>query len=595
MSTESTQTICESILIAANRASDKVAVQYKSQGQWIQKNWQSYIQDIKFFSNYLKSEGIQKGSTIAIISQSRYEWAVTDLASLANGSIVVPIYVNSTPEDIQFILENCGAEMLILENRNIYQSLQKIYKENPTIKKVVSFEKIVDAPHVPSFQKALEMGSHFPENDLNNFSFTLSQVKATDIASILYTSGTTGQPKGVVLTHEQIMSEVTEAFPLCGANADDIALSFLPYAHVLGRIEIWGHIYIGYTLAFAEGMEQLKQNLSDIRPTFLMAVPRIFEKIHTTILSQTQSNPLKHRLFEWALNVGIKTSKKRLSQRSLTLSELAELEIAKKLVLSKITNLFGGRLRFAISGGAPLSFEVALFFHACDILILEGYGLTETTAAICVNTPFNYKFGSVGRPIGDVQIKIADDGEILVKSKKVMKEYFKNPAATQEAFTDGWYKTGDIGEILSGGALKITDRKKDLIKTAGGKYVAPQKLEALIKKHPLIGYAHIHGDQKKYVIAILALDKIHLEKWAQEKNLAHLSVSELSQHPILIDTVRGLVAEVNTHLASYESIKKFYVAPTEFTVESGELTPSLKLKKKFLDSKFKKEIDHLYI
>lgn len=587
-------TICSSILSAPFRQSEQPAVQYKSQGQWISKTWSVYLSEIRLLASFLKQEGLKKKSVVAILSNSRYEWAVTDFAVLATGAIVVPIYTNSTSEDIEFILNNCEAEFLFVENRNVYQDFQKIAQRCTHIRKIISFEKIVDASQVPSFQKALELGKSFLDQNNEHFEESLSQITASDTASILYTSGTTGQPKGVVLTHEQIISEVSEAFTLCGATPEDITLSFLPYAHVLGRIEIWGHMYIGYTVAFAESIELLKQNLSDIRPTFLMAVPRIFEKVHTTILNQTQSNPLKNKLFKWALQVGLKTSQKKLSHRALTLQELAELELAKKLVLSKITEIFGGRLRFAISGGAPLSLDVALFFHACDILILEGYGLTETTAAICVNTPFNYKFGSVGRPIGDVQLKLAPDGEVLVKSKKVMKEYFKNPEATKNSFEDGWYKTGDIGEFLIGGDLKITDRKKDLIKTAGGKYVAPQKLEALVKKHPLIAFAHIHGDQKKYVVAILALEKAQLEKWAQEKNLSHLSFVDLTKHALLQDAIRGLVAEVNTHLASYESIKKFIIAPHEFTVESGDLTPSLKLKKKHLDVKFKNEIEQLY-
>lgn len=594
MSQTNIATICSSILSAPFRQSEQPAVQYKSQGQWISKTWSVYLNEIRLLASFLKQEGLKKKTVVAILSNSRYEWAVTDFAVLGTGAIVVPIYTNSTPEDIEFILNNCEAEFLFVENRNVYQDFQKIALRCTHVKKIISFEKIVDAAQVPSFQKALEFGKIFLDQNSEHFEKSLSETKASDTATILYTSGTTGQPKGVVLTHEQIISEVSEAFTLCGATPEDITLSFLPYAHVLGRIEIWGHMYIGYTVAFAESIELLKQNLGDIRPTFLMAVPRIFEKVHTTILNQTQSNPLKNKMFKWALQVGLKTSQKKLSHRALTIQELAELELAKRLVLSKITEIFGGRLRFAISGGAPLALDVALFFHACDILILEGYGLTETTAAICVNTPFNYKFGSVGRPIGDVQLKLAPDGEVLVKSKKVMKEYFKNPEATKNSFEDGWYKTGDIGEFLIGGDLKITDRKKDLIKTAGGKYVAPQKLEALVKKHPLIAFAHIHGDQKKYVVAILALEKAQLEKWAQEKNLSHLSFVDLTKHALLQDAIRGLVAEVNTHLASYESIKKFIIAPHEFTVESGDLTPSLKLKKKHLDVKFKNEIEQLY-
>ena len=264
------------------------------------------------------------------------------------------------------------------------------------------------------------------------------------------------------------------------------------------------------------------------------------------------------------------------------------------MVLSKVKEAFGGRLRFAISGGAPLAREIALFFHACDVLILEGYGLTETTAAVCVNTPYDYRFCSVGKPIGDVKLKIASDGEILVKSKKVMPAYYENPTATAEALEDGWFHTGDIGEIMDSGDLKITDRKKDLIKTAGGKYVAPQRLENLLKTHGMISNVLIHGDQKKYIVALLTLDKNQLLNFAKERNIQYPDFASLTQHPQVLATVRKLVAQTNSQLASFETIKRFTVLPEDFTVEAGELTPSLKVKRKLLDKKFKPQLEALY-
>jgi long-chain acyl-CoA synthetase len=263
-------------------------------------------------------------------------------------------------------------------------------------------------------------------------------------------------------------------------------------------------------------------------------------------------------------------------------------------VLGKVKEAFGGRLRFAVSGGAPISSDIAIFFHSCGILILEGYGLTETTAAIAANTPFNYHFGSVGRPIGDVQIKIAEDGEILVKSKKVMREYLNDPESTEKAFTNGWFHTGDIGEILASGDLRITDRKKDLIKTAGGKYISPQKLENLLKELNLVSNTLIHGDQRKYVVALLTLDPVALKNFATEKNIVYKDLAELSQHPQVLQAVRAGVAETNAKLAHFETIKRFSVLPHDFTVEAGELTPSLKVKRKVLDLKYRKQIDALY-
>ncbi|MCB0386331.1 MAG: AMP-binding protein, partial [Bdellovibrionales bacterium] len=286
----------------------------------------------------------------------------------------------------------------------------------------------------------------------------------------------------------------------------DSSLTFLPYAHILGRVEGWGALYAGFTLSFAEDLEKLRKNLQEIRPTILIGVPRVFEKIYNGIRTQVEAHPLRHRLFNWAVSTGKRVSSSRLHREPLASLDLAQFVAAKKLIFGPLKDKLGGRLRFALSGGAPLSREIAEFFHAADILLLEGYGLTETTAAVTVNTPFAYCFGSVGRPFGDVEIKIAEDGEVLVKSQKVMTEYYNNPEATKAAFTDeGFFCTGDIGELNAEGFLRITDRKKDLIKTAGGKYVAPQKLENLLKLNKYISQVLIHGDRRKYIVALVTL------------------------------------------------------------------------------------------
>jgi long-chain acyl-CoA synthetase len=347
-------------------------------------------------------------------------------------------------------------------------------------------------------------------------------------------------------------------------------------------------------LAFAESIEKIRNNLVEIQPTFMISVPRIFEKIYSAVWAQIQTQPLRLKLFEWALSVGKKVGEYKMSGQVLPLDLFLKYELAQKLVLHKITDAFGGRLRFAISGGAAISKDIALFFHSAGVLILEGYGLTESTAAITVNTPFNYRFGSVGRPIGEAKIKIAEDGEILILSNKIMKEYYKNPEANLEAFTDGWYHTGDIGEVLPSGDIKITDRKKDLIKTAGGKYVAPQRVEGLLMLNPYISHALIHGDQKKYIIALLTLDRPSVQKLAKEKNISFSSWEDLIKTAFVSEIGRKAVADANADLASFESIKKFLILPDEFTVETGELTPSLKVKRKALDNKFKPQIESLY-
>lgn len=586
-------TLGSCILAMSSRDPQRPALQTKIKGEWKNTSWPEYYQEIESIGAGLLSLGAKAGDRVAIMSNTRAEWCVADFAILGIKAITVPVYQNNTAEDVEFVLNNCEAKFFIIEGKAANKVWQQIKSRCPSVKKVFVLDPVADSGATP-WSELMALGQEQLREKPDCYRDLCATLKVSDTATILYTSGTTGQPKGVVITHEQAISEVGEAFPLCGVTPEDVSLSFLPYAHILGRIEFWGHALIGFTMAFAESIERIRPNLVEVRPTILVSVPRIFEKVYSAIWTQMDTQPLKKRLFRWAVDVGTRVGERKMTRQTIPLDLLAQYELAKKLVLNKITEAFGGRLRFAISGGAPISKDICLFFHASNILILEGYGATETTAAITVNTPFNYRFGSVGRPIGDVQLKIAADGEILVKSKKVMKEYYKNPKATEEVFTDGWFHTGDIGEILDGGDLKITDRKKDLIKTAGGKYVAPQKLEGLLSLHPLLGHVLIHGDQKKYVVALLTLDRQNLEKTAKDHGIAYGDWTELTQNSQVQDMVRKSIAETNSKLASYEAIKKFLILPQEFTVEGGELTASLKVKRKMLDQKFKDKIESLY-
>lgn len=570
------------------------AIKFKKDGQWQELTWSNYYKKITQFGNALLSMGIQPGDRIAIMSNTRYEWAISDLAIIGIQAITVPIYHNSTPEDVEFIINNAEVKILICEGKSTVKTWNLVSQKCLSVKKVICYEKSACDGEIQHWDELVKIGDAYLGKHPREFQSRCETIQPNTIASILYTSGTTGKPKGVVISHTQIISEVAEAFYLFNVGEDDTSLSFLPYAHILGRVELWGHVYTGYTIAFAESIDRLRQNLLEVKPTVIIAVPRIFEKIYSAIWSQVETQKMKLKLFNWALNIGKQVGHLRMTHQSIPLNLLAQFELAKKLVLGKIASAFGGRLRFAISGGAPLAKEIAEFFHAADLLVLEGYGLTETTAAITINTPFNYKFGTVGRPIGDVKIKIAEDGEILIKSNKVMVEYYKNPEATAEVMKDGWFCTGDIGELSPNGELRITDRKKDLIKTAGGKYVAPQRIENLLKLTPMIGHVLIHGDQKKFIVALMTLDRILLEQYAKENQISFQNWTELVDHPQIQDVVRKAVADANSHLASFESIKKYMVLGCEFSVESGELTPSLKVKRKYLDKKFEKEISTLY-
>ncbi|MEK6773694.1 MAG: long-chain fatty acid--CoA ligase [Bdellovibrionota bacterium] len=589
------KTIVDAILDFPNRTSNPIAVQFKKQEQWVVKSWLEYYQNLSQFGAALLHLGLNKGEKVSIMSNTRYEWSVADAGILASGGVVVPVYTNSTSTEVEYILNHSETKILLIENDLGLRVWNQIRSQCPRVEKVIIIEtRSALAEGYVTWNELLDIGSKILETKPNFLTDQARQVSASDAATIVYTSGTTGLPKGVLLTHTQIVSEVSEAFPLCGVSEKDVSLSFLPYAHVLGRVEHWGHQWLGFTMAYAESIDQIRVNLKEIQPTILVAVPRIFEKIYSAIWAQMENQKLKAKAFDWALKAGLAVGELKQTRSQMPLSLLAEFILADRLLLCRVRDAFGGKLKFCISGGAPLSSDVALFFHACGVLILEGYGLTETTAAICVNTPFNYKFGSVGRPIGDVEIKIAEDGEILIKSKKVMKEYYKDPQATSSTLHDGWFATGDIGEILSGGHLKITDRKKDLIKTAGGKYVAPQKLENLLKISPLVSQVLIHGDQKKYIVALITVDRLQVERMAKENSWSFDQWQDLTQKHEVYEAVRRALAETNSKLASFETIKKFLIIPTEFTVEGGELTPSLKIKRKHLDQKYHKEIDSLY-
>lgn len=579
----------------SQRTHPRPAVRFAENGNWKEWTWPKYQSEIFKVSAGLVELGVKPKTRVAICAATRVEWALIDLATLSLHGVTVPIYPSNTAEEIEFIINHSEATVLFLETLAHLKSWKKIAPRCPQVEKVICFEKsATDEPTVMSWADFQELTNAVSQDQISKVESSLSTLQLSEMATLVYTSGTTGVPKAAVLTHEQIMSEITEAFPMCGAREDDTTLTFLPFAHVLGRIEIWAHAYIGYTMGYAQSIDTIRKDLLTVRPTFMMAVPRIFEKIYSSIWAQLEMSPVSRKLFDWALKIGKSVSEKKLHRQNLSLPLILEYELAKKLVLNKVKEAFGGRVRFVVSGGAPINDEISRFFHAAGVLILEGYGLTETTAAICVNTPYNYRFGSVGRPIGDVELKIAADGEILVKSKKVMKEYYKNPEATKESLTDGWFHTGDIGEILKSGDLKITDRKKDLIKTAGGKYVAPQKLEGLLKLNPIISHSLIHGDQKKYIVALITLDQNFLTNWAEESGTTFKNWVELISHTEITDWVRRAIAQTNSQLAPYETIKKFTILPQEFTIENGELTPSLKVKRKVLDKKFKPQIDALY-
>lgn len=549
---------------------EQIAFKHKKKGQWSEKNNYQYLQLITHMQGFLKENKISTGSKVALMSATRWEWALTDVATLAMGAILVPIYPNLTDEDVIYILDHCEAELLFVDNKKTHAQFERINAKLQKQIKCLVFEELdMDSGYV---------GDSSIELLINH----AAQTKLEDPATIIYTSGTTGRPKGVLLQHHALISEVYEAFSLFKISHEDISLAFLPFAHVMGRVEHWGALFRGSQVAYAESIELLKRNLSEVKPTYLVAVPRIFEKIYSGIAALVETNPLKKKLFDQTLALAKKISYYRETKQAAPLVHALAYEGLSKIVLGPIRQAFGGRLRFAISGGAPLSPDLGLFFSYLGIRIFEGYGLTETFAAITVNTETHWELGTVGRPIGDVQIKFAGDGEILVKSRKCLKEYYKNPEATAAAIDkDGFFATGDIGEFTANGYLKITDRKKDLIKTAGGKYVAPQKLEGLLKQEPIVSQVFICGDQRKFISALITVESLPIEATAQQK-------AEVLQK------IKAQVQKVNSQLASFETIKKFEVLFEVWSVENGCLTPSMKVKRKFIENRYAHILDDMY-
>ena len=468
------KTIIHAFALAQSRPTHRPALLFKEKSQWRSWSWQDYHDTVEVAAQSLRAMDVRKNDRVAIISNTRVEWAVLDFAIMSLGAVTVPIYQNTREEDVLFILNNCGAKALFVEDRRQEEKWLRIAPKLPQVNRVVVMEGTTAQENSLSWSQFLKFGESHPKE---NFNELCRKVEQSDIATIIYTSGTTGQPKGVVLSHAQIMSEMEDVVEAIDINPMDTSLSFLPYSHVLGRVELWLNTYVGFTMAFAESIERIRLNLKEVRPTVMIGVPRIFEKIYTGILSQVQSHSLGQKLFQFSRRLnGVPGGR----------------FVADKLIYSNIREQLGGRLRFSVCGGAPLSKEIAEFFYEIGIFLLEGYGLTETTAAVAVNTPDHYQFGTVGRPLKDVEIRFAEDGEILLRSKKVMLGYYQDEEATKNALVDGFFATGDIGELTKDGFLKITDRKKDLIKTSGGKFVAPQKIEGLLKLHPLISNVLVH-------------------------------------------------------------------------------------------------------
>lgn len=592
------ENIPEMFFKRAEQYTGRTCFRFKKDGRWIDMTWDDAKRLVLAIASGLIELGIKKGDKINILSQTRYEWVLVDIGSLSIGAITVPIYPSNTAEQSEYIINDSEAKLIFVENAQQLEKILSIKKNIPNIMKIIVIEPNfkTDDKDVMSLDDLIKIGESALKNNEPEIKKRIEETKADDIATFVYTSGTTGPPKGVIQTHKNHIAMVSNLRKVYDHRSGDINLFFLPLAHSFARCIEYFSIYTadGVT-AFAESIDKVAQNLVEVRPNIMPSVPRIFEKVYQAVLSGAQASPVKKKIFDWALGVGRQVSQLIQKKQPIPLGLRIKRAIAHKLVFSKLHEKLGGRVRFFVSGGAPLSRDIAEFFHAAGILILEGYGLTETCPATHINRYDNYKFGTVGQAIPGVEVKIAPDGEIVVRGDNIAKGYYKKPQETAEVFSeDGWFKTGDIGEIDSEGFLRITDRKKDLIKTAGGKYVAPQNIENMLKADPFISQAVVIGDQRPYCVVLIAINQAEAEKFAKEKGIQYKDYLDLTKKPEIRERVKQTIDAVNSKLAKFETLKKFELLPKDLTQEDDELTPTLKVKRKNIMKKYKDLIDSMY-
>jgi len=581
---------------------DATAMMFKRQGHYVTISYRDLEAIALRVASNLTRAGLQPRDRMAILSQNRPEWAYADLGSLLAGAITSAIYATSLPEEAAFIVQDLEASILFVEDASQLEKILGIRDRIPTVEKVFVFEETFENPDpswIRPFSSLLRGDEPIPELRVK-VAGVVDAIEGGDIMCIIYTSGTTGNPKGVVLNHNNYLQ--TASILVEGMGMDVISrlhrnISFLPLAHAFERFAgYYLLLYLGLCIGYAESLETLAQNLREIRPQFMVAVPRVFEKIHARMTQNVRTSSLpKKIIFHWAMKVGKEASRYQSAHRPLPAGLRLRHKLAEVLVFKKVKEAFGGDLEFCVSGGAPLNKEIAEFFHAMDILILEGWGATEATTPSTINNPREYRFGTVGKPLPRVQVRVADDGELEVKGPNVFREYWKNPGDTKATFTpDGYYRTGDIGVIDNEGWVTITDRKKQLIITSSGKNIAPAPIEHLLLGGRHIESAYVHGDRRHYLTSLLVLDQNAVAATAKHLGVPDLPWEEMIRHPVVLDKVQKEVDRANEQLPRYMQVKYFRILSKPFAIESGELTPTMKLKRGVIAARYKDVLDGIY-
>jgi len=618
------QTVPVLLRATVDAAPEGAAFRFKQDGAWTDLSWRDAHDRVRRASRALIALGVEHGSAVCILSETRLEWSLADFAIGSCGAVTVGVYQSNLPPDCAYILNHCEAELLFVENAKQLDKIIEVRSDLPNLKQIVRFEGPTDETiGVMSWDDFMARAD---EVTVEAAQQRADSIDPDDLLSVVYTSGTTGVPKGAMLTHRNVLfatesvggmldCDRTTGVPkgamlthrnvlfatesvggMLDCDREYVTLLFLPLAHVFARLIAYMCMVEGCTVSFADDIKRVPEYLGQIKPDFIVSVPRIYEKVHSQILAKVEdSSAFRRDLFNRALAVGYEVSRLQQAKKPIPPWLALRHALYDRLALHKVRDVFGGKMVYGVSGAAPLNKTIAEFFHACGILILEGIGMTENSSFSNVNTIERNKFGTVGPAGPGIEVKLAEDGEVLVRGDNVMRGYFKNPEATAKTLTeDGWLLTGDIGEIDEDGFLTITDRKKDLIITAGGKNIAPQRIERIIRTSRFIASVMAYGDRRKFISALITLDPESVREWAVQKGLGTDDLEELARHPKVQKLIEREVEERNRELASYETLKRFHLLAVDFSIEGGELTPTLKIKRKVVIEKHLDALEALY-
>ena len=579
------QTLNDVLFPLVEHRSDR-AMLFKSEKGWTPISSTQVYRCVVATARQLQAWGIGKGDRIVILSENRPEWAIADFASLMLGAVDVPIYATLTAEQSLFLFQQSEARIAFVSTQQQYDKVRSILGETQ-LERIVVMDDIPDAPDAVSMQSFLHTAAQMPDYAMEKVA---KSIAPADLATLIYTSGTTGTPKGAMLTHGNIASNLSVSLAPFDVSGPDTCISFLPLSHVTARHTDYALFYRGATVAYCPIFEDLPRALEEVKPTLFIAVPRVYEKIHNAVVHEARSGP-KNRVYQWALSVGRKHRPSIL--RGLAPTALPW-KIADKLLFSRVRQAMGGRVRLFFAGGAPLGLELATWFADLGIRIHEGYGLTETSPIIALNNPREHRLGTVGKPMPNIELLIAGDGELLVRGPSVFVGYWKMVEETRAAFDHGWFKTGDIAVLDQDGFLAITDRKKDLIKTSGGKFIAPQPIENSLKTNVFVGEAAIVGDRRRFPAVLIVPNFPVLEEWSQAHGIKFTTRRQLVQSKEVQVLYNGIVEQLNENLAQYQKLKKVLVIHEELSIQDGTLTPSMKLRRRQIEQRYTNEIEALY-